>query len=233
MGMDGLELVLEVEETFGVEIDDAAAERILTVGELWDYICARVDFAPAATCATASAFYKLRRTLGETIGGNRRQLRASTPLDSLLPAQARRAAWTSLQQTAQLTFPKLEFHPRVKQMPLVLALLIFAAVGTAYFVTLGFRPILAVLAMSLGFVACWTLLEWAMAPLKTHLNPAWDTTGGLARAIVGLNPQAWATDEKSREVSWERLRAMIAKQLDVSLDLVRPEASFVEDLGMS
>ena len=38
MGLDGVELVLAIEDSFGVEIPDEDAERIITVGDLNDYV---------------------------------------------------------------------------------------------------------------------------------------------------------------------------------------------------
>ena len=38
MGLDIVEMVMEVESVFGVEIPDAVAERLRTVGDLYDYV---------------------------------------------------------------------------------------------------------------------------------------------------------------------------------------------------
>ena len=38
MGLDTVELVMMIEEEFGVELPDAEAEKITTVGELRDFI---------------------------------------------------------------------------------------------------------------------------------------------------------------------------------------------------
>lgn len=43
MGLRGVELVLQVEEKFQIEIPDAAAAKIATVRDLVDFIAARVS----------------------------------------------------------------------------------------------------------------------------------------------------------------------------------------------
>ena len=46
MGLDIVELVMTVEETFGIEIPDRDAERLRTVGDLYWYV---LEHAPGAS----------------------------------------------------------------------------------------------------------------------------------------------------------------------------------------
>ncbi len=41
MGLDTVEMVMEIEQEFGIDIPDADAERIFTVGTLADYVWRR------------------------------------------------------------------------------------------------------------------------------------------------------------------------------------------------
>ena len=63
MGLDTVELVMSVEEAFEIQIDDQDAEHIQTVGELHDYIVARITMARTGTCLTASTSAALMRVL--------------------------------------------------------------------------------------------------------------------------------------------------------------------------
>jgi acyl carrier protein len=42
MGLDTVELVMDLEDTFGIEIPDADAERLVSVGEAFEYIVQRL-----------------------------------------------------------------------------------------------------------------------------------------------------------------------------------------------
>jgi len=42
MGLDAVELILSIEETFEVSIPNSAAERLMTVGDLHEYIVAEL-----------------------------------------------------------------------------------------------------------------------------------------------------------------------------------------------
>jgi hypothetical protein len=43
MGLDTVDLVMTVEETFDITISDAEAEKILTVGDLNRYVLSKLD----------------------------------------------------------------------------------------------------------------------------------------------------------------------------------------------
>ena len=43
MGLDIVELVMEIEQFFAIDIPDADAERLRTVGEMYEYLRARVE----------------------------------------------------------------------------------------------------------------------------------------------------------------------------------------------
>lgn len=62
MGLDTVELVIEVEESFGISIGDEDAPGIVTVGDLFEYVLERVGSRPTL-CLTSLAFYRLRRAI--------------------------------------------------------------------------------------------------------------------------------------------------------------------------
>ena len=61
MGLEGLEIVLAVEETFGIAIPDAAASQIQRPAELIEFIESHVPTVYSHDCLTQNLFYRLRR----------------------------------------------------------------------------------------------------------------------------------------------------------------------------
>ena len=55
MGLDSVEIILTVEEEFGLEIPDAEAARMITVGDLQarDIICRQLGLKPDAVIPAA------------------------------------------------------------------------------------------------------------------------------------------------------------------------------------
>lgn len=63
MGLDGVELVMKVEDEFGISIDEADAEKIQTVGSLYVYVCNRVQSQTnvATRCVSRDTFVRTRK----------------------------------------------------------------------------------------------------------------------------------------------------------------------------
>src|SRR6266852_2774557 len=113
MGLDIVELVMTVEEHFGVTIPDAEAQRILTVGELYVYLLERTRRDGRIPCPTSQAFYRLRRILTEELGVDRALVRPATQLRTLFPAGLRENALVWLADTLALPdLPDLDPAPR-------------------------------------------------------------------------------------------------------------------------
>lgn len=94
MGLDTVELVMEIEDTFEVKIPDADAERMMTPGDVADWLVKRL-MPPAylpPTCMSARAFYFLRSGLRTTYGVKRRDVRPATLIGDLIPV-AQREGW--------------------------------------------------------------------------------------------------------------------------------------------
>lgn len=90
MGLDGLEIVMETEATFGIEIPDAVAERLYTPGDLVDYVISQLATTPSDSCLTQQLFYRLRR-------GFRRQLQdRGVTLDTEIRSLVPKSEWPDL-----------------------------------------------------------------------------------------------------------------------------------------
>src|SRR5687767_9969578 len=71
MGLDAVELIMETESTFGISIDDGAAERLSTVGDLFAHVALQIRVCETARCLSQVSFYKLRNALVLLFGTRR------------------------------------------------------------------------------------------------------------------------------------------------------------------
>jgi len=108
MGMDSAELVMAIEEEFGIEIADKDAEQITTVGQMYDYLRRTLRSTPPAHCMTQRMFYRVRRALIENYGAPKQEITLDTRLKDLVPEQELKDAWPFLDLFAELDFPKLD-----------------------------------------------------------------------------------------------------------------------------
>src|SRR5688500_14994408 len=87
MGLDTVELVMEIEDEFGFRMPDADAEVIQTCGQLCAYLLHRIrpDTLGRTACPAARAFRFLRRELMAQVPLPKSSFRPGTKLSEVLP----------------------------------------------------------------------------------------------------------------------------------------------------
>lgn len=86
MGLEIVELIMAVEERFDIEIADSDAERFVTVGDLYDYLCGTMNNTMPRSCESQRTFYRVRKALMRTAAVPHWYVRPKRRLDDLLSA---------------------------------------------------------------------------------------------------------------------------------------------------
>jgi acyl carrier protein len=231
VGLDTVEIVMEIEEAFSITIPDDEASRMVTVGDVFDYIVAKTNVPKQpAVCLSAIAFYSIRRAV-MTLGATKR-LRPRDSTLTVLPDSKRRRYWAELQEKSELRLPPLR---RPRWLVAICKLAVIAC--SVYFGVLAYRinySQLAGLAAAtaigsiVGVIASWLTRPFAAYPANNCI-----TFRGLAESALVLNFKTLSERYNGANTSdtWIALRSIIVEQLGVSPEEVRPAASFVNDLG--
>ena len=94
MGLDTVEVVLRIEDTFGISIPDEVATGLFTPNDVIDYILTQVEVSnEPLPCLTQKAFHLLRRSFIRTLHIPRRSFRLDVPLKSLIPDDQKEELW--------------------------------------------------------------------------------------------------------------------------------------------
>lgn len=110
MGLDYVELIMAIEDGFQIHIEDDEANNVSTVGDLRNLVVAKLEGPESQRCLTSAAFYRTRRGIAESLGIDRRQIRPSTSLETLLPRSDRPEKWRSIQRAMELELPDLVYR---------------------------------------------------------------------------------------------------------------------------
>ena len=229
MGLDLVEVVMEVEDAFGISISDEDVPTLETVGSLHEYVSKRLGKRLKTPCLTAVAFYRLRRSLMSILGVSRDKLRPSTDLRLLIPVRNRRAVWRRLQASLGLELPQLS--PSRASIILIVAAPIAVGVGFYWARVLLDHPATIprwapFLAAAVAFLIALKLASYFADALRADLG----TMGGLARGVVAHNYAA-LTDQvgASRETDlWDALCFIICEQLNVKPERVTKETRLAD-----
>jgi hypothetical protein len=120
--LDPVEVVIGIEKVFGVKITDNEACALLTVGQMYDLLLKKVWPAGAGRkCASAMAFYRLRRALTDL-----RQGEKQAPVSdlALLERGRTRKNWKRLEKASGLRLPRLAV---ARSWPLLVAVSIMGS----------------------------------------------------------------------------------------------------------
>lgn len=235
MGLDSVELVMTIEKSFGIAIEDSEAASVRTAGQLLALVMSKLEPGTGQGCLTSHAFYRLRSALLKVTGLPRRAIAPATRTESLWPPATRRAAWSKVAREVGVDLPPLE-RP---------AWLVWCATAA---VVIGSFTVAFILRNRLGHLALRSLLSvslasalvlaWAVAsatrPAARYVPSGSDTVGGLAQEVLTMNFGLFAAEQRrwcEAEV-WDALQDLIVQQLGVKREEVTKEARFVEDLGM-
>jgi acyl carrier protein len=228
MGLDGVELIMEVEDHFGITIADGEAEQMRTVGDLVALVRSRIEAAASSRCLALPGFLELRRVVREVRSDPTVRLKPSQPVIDRLSAPQRRRLWRRLPELLR-TEPTPLRRPRAMRRILaaIAWALIFAAIAAAAAVDWAILPLTLLLAGGLVL-----LLDVSTAPLRVVPPDGWATFGEITRKIVGLKA-AFKHRELPDEASvLAELEPIIVNVLGVDRRKVVPSARFVEDLGV-
>ena len=231
MGLDLVELVMSVEERFEIDIPDAEAETLCTVGQLIAYVQHRVDAVSSGPpCLSQRAFYRARRALIEAAGVRRADVRPSTSIDALLPRRRRLKTWESV---GRLLEP-VKVWPELKR-PAWLQILLLLAFATTFLASVGIESPTTVSAVALTTLVTTAAVVVGLRvteSLRTTITPDGFTVGDFSRLLTideaerlsAEPPPRWTRDVVAAEV-----RRIVSRELGVTN--FSDASSFVYDLG--
>lgn len=221
MGLDGVELVLAVEEEFGINIDDADAITLATPGMLSDYVIARLGVASRikGRCLSQAGFYRIRSALVRQFGARRNEVRPDSPIRHFLNGKIRKQ-WVELQKAIDATgLPGLQCRKRIAY-PIQIAL---PCAGLALLILAGAPSWTLIFA----FFALWVSAVIITFKLADVVPEGLATVGALAPYVRIQNQEEWTS-----ECVLHRVLQITAEQLGIPIEKIHPDSDFVKDLGL-
>jgi hypothetical protein len=236
MGLDIVEMVMELEERFGVEITDEQLQQLRTVGELHALIRSQLAEKPSGSgaCFNLLAFCRLRGFLAAEGRYTPGITKIDTPLEQLFPLPVRCHDWRRLRATTGLTPPPLVArHPGRHGLWVTSAAVITYAITVALFWKQGSQSILVLaLPIAAAMVAAILAHVW-LARRFDIFAPDLYTFRDLVRALstqnVGRLAQAGASVSEAE--SWSITAEIVTRWAGRIPDGgIRPEHALLDDL---
>jgi len=228
MGMDWIEIIMDVEDHFGISISDSEAERICTVGDLLSLLRRRIAAAQQKHCPAMPAFLSLRRLIRATCHNESLRIRPRDSVTTVLNRQQRRELWTRLSDLLGAPPDPLRRPPLLRRLLVGASLgMMPVALGSAFVIDFRIWPL--TMLMAAFAVGC---LHYATLPFRWIPPDGWSTLGDITNKIVGVSAATQMIHLQTEEEILDELRPLLINVLGVDAGLIVPSARFVEDLGV-
>jgi len=115
MGLDSVELLMSVENRFGIRIEDSEAEKIYTVQNFVDSVYDKIITNPNEKCLTQIVFYRIRKAF-QNLKLTDKEIKPETKISELLTQTELKEKWHLLKTEIGLELPELvalDFNPNL------------------------------------------------------------------------------------------------------------------------
>lgn len=228
MGLDAVELMMDVEDHFGITLLHDETASIRTVGDLVALVRKRVEAASTGRCFSLPAFLSLRKLVHEIAGDNRMRIRPRDYVVDILTCAQRKMLWRRLPELIG-DIPESLRRPKAIRILLVCCtLFLFAAAFYRASVEWAVLPLTLFIAIVLVFALGVATTAFQVVPTD---NMA--TFGDITRKIVSREACTVNIHLPDDAAILNELKPIIANLLKVDPSNIVMNARLVEDLGMS
>lgn len=226
MGLEGVELIMSIEETFGVEFSDEEIFEAVTPRLIGDKIFLKLQKTDEKTCLTQRAFYILRRSLMQLFNLPRDSVKPDTPINDIISPKRQHLAWEQIRSMVQA-----RSWPGLNRPILLIWILSFITIFSGVLFTISlqanFDLSLSLFIGMLMTIQIGVLSAKVTTPYRTRL-PRW------CKSIRDIVPYVITSDQ----IKWTRgqvsqvLKKTVIKQLDINESDYSEDFHFVYDFGL-
>jgi acyl carrier protein len=225
MGLDGIELVMSLEEALGVQITDEEATNCRTPRMMIDMIFAKLKTVDEHVCRSQRAFYTIRGVLVQTFGLERKSITPDLRLRDFIPQTREKVLWEQMRATLMPRgWPPLVLPRWMVQLIAAICLVVFLAAAAIVMYSsrrIGSALVLGVIcATSVGIMGAVTT-----RPFRTLIPPRFQSIRDvIPYAITSDRMNRWTRDEVAAVV-----KRIVIDQLALAESAYTEDARFVED----
>jgi acyl carrier protein len=232
MGLDSVEILVKVENTFGINIPDQEAEKIRTVGDFHNCVWKHLQGKYSDRCESQSLFYKLRQSVADTFNFPKQAFRSETALDKIFPHNNRRKVYLSFAHANNLELPDLVLTKPWSiflssfGMATIVGGLILAVVLINFFEYSNWM-----LLIPAGGIAMTILLSNILEPFRTNIKPG--NVKEFVKEVLSMNYAKLIKENGVNRTEVEIvINHILADMSGLELKEITPEKNIHNDLGI-
>jgi hypothetical protein len=229
MGLDFVEIVMDVEKTFGIRFRSDEFGSIQTVGDFISLIRLRIVAADNVACPSLSQFLQLRSLVREVASKPDLRIRPSEQLQSSLSSHEIRRLWQLMQE-------RFGIYPATLQLPCFLwyaglLIILTILIGSVWYSMAIDSFLLPLAIFASAFITIFLIVM--SAQFRSVPPKGWATFGDVTRQLSGTVVASRNLHLRSDELILEKIRPIFSDILNVNPNEIVPSARLIEDLRVN
>ena len=232
MGLDSIELVMEFEKKFGIEIPDADAEKLTTVGIVHEYIYNRIQSSKSNHCLSQHLFYKIRQYCSEYLRIPKSKINIKTDLNELFPIPIRKVEYKKFSTATGLVVPDLALSYKTSKLLEIVGIIsILGSLIVTFLLAIFFSYSKWLYMIPIIGIVITLLLSWLLNPFRTTIRPM--LVNDYIYKLISLNyTQLTENNHLTKLEIIAVINQVIVDKIGVDMEEISPEKSFTDDLGV-
>jgi acyl carrier protein len=232
MGLDSVEILVNVENAFGITISNYEAEKIATVRDIHNLVWRTLQGRQSMRCKTQQLYYKIRYILATKFNVPKDAIELDASLNEIFSATNRRLLYRKLEKEMQLQLPPLVLPfgwvtvLRITGGVLIIGTLVISLVMVNRFNYTRWLYLLPVLGILLT-----NFFSNLLDAVRTVFWP--DLLSDFTREVLKLNYSTLVQENGANQKEVEQvIDHIIADIAGVDIKEVTPEKHLGNDLGI-
>ena len=232
MGLDSIELVMEIEKAFDIRIPDEEAEKILTVGDMYNSVWNHLESRHSNQCNSQILFYRLRKYFTDTYQLPKQLFNPDKPINDIFPSENRREQYMVMQNNMNLQLPRLVLTRRwVVFLNWIGFISILGGLLVAIILKNFFDYSIWIFIIPVAGIIITLIVSEFLNPKRTIIRPS--LVRHFTSEMLSINystiTKGSGTNRKEVETV---INHIIVDKIGVDLEEISPEKSFTDDLGV-
>lgn len=242
MGLDLVEISMQIEERFGVPFESEDYESVVTsgdvrVGDVFDLVVKKLAALEAGKRdigLNRALCLDMQADISEVTGAPSSDIRLNTDLRELFPRSTRAALWETFQTHSQYRIPELHY-PRWVSVAGVAGVPLIVLLEQLPLWQIPFIPQVLLVLLGVAMLIETTLrLSRLMKPFRSRFPDGMRTVKQLCKAVLKRNHRSLAIRDvyqPDANAVWPGFRDLLAETLCVEPEKITRESRLFADLG--
>lgn len=234
MGLESVELLMEVEKTFDIQVPDSEAKSIKTVGDFYNSVWDKIKDKENKKCMSAMVYYRFRKLIVSKIGIQNKDLKLDTDINDLIPREIRKSKWIEIQTDFEYKLPSLDLPQRLNRLLTIikLSIVIISILISVFLFSIYDKPksyffLIPIIGLSIVHI-----IIIVSTPYRTDIKQ--DSVRELIKYILFNNYHKISLSYGSNRLEMENVISnIIHENFGIDYELIKPEAAIVNDLGIN